>query len=89
VGAYKVAPEGVTVSYELAFTLKHRRLLKGDLHVHTLASDGVLTAEELAWRALRHGLDFLAITDHNQMVSADALPKSNGRIIKDMPTFWE
>ncbi|RLB33144.1 MAG: hypothetical protein DRH12_18735 [Deltaproteobacteria bacterium] len=78
VGAYKVAPEGVTVSYELAFTLKHRRLLKGDLHVHTLASDGVLTAEELAWRALRHGLDFLAITDHNQMVSADALPKIAG-----------
>ncbi|MGD0004752.1 MAG: hypothetical protein ABSE06_11055, partial [Anaerolineaceae bacterium] len=67
VGAYKVADEGVSVSYELTFTPKQRQLLKGDLHAHTLASDGVLTAEELAWHARRHGLDFLAITDHNQM----------------------
>ena len=48
VGAYKVAPAGVTVIYELTFTPKHLRLFKGDLHTHTLASDGVLTAEELA-----------------------------------------
>ena len=73
-GAYKVAKEGVTVSYDLTFTPKSRRLFKGDLHVHTLASDGVLSVEELAHHARRHGLDFLAITDHNQMVSADALP---------------
>ena len=78
VGAYKVAPGGVTVSYVLTFTLKHRRWLKGDLHAHTLASDGVLTAEELAWRARRHGLDFLAITDHNQPVAAAALPQVPG-----------
>ncbi len=77
VGAYRVAPGGVHVNYELAFNYKHRRLLKGDLHVHTLASDGLLTAEELAWRAVRHGLDFLAITDHNQMVSRQALPEVN------------
>ena len=78
VGAYKVAVEGVTVTYELAFIPKQMRLLKGDLHTHTLASDGVLTAEELGWRALRHGLDFLAITDHNQMVTLDALPQVPG-----------
>lgn len=74
VGAYKVAPEGVMVTYELAFTLKSLRLLKGDLHTHTVASDGVLTAAELGWHALRHGLDFAAITDHNQCVSTAALP---------------
>jgi len=73
-GAYKVAREGVTVTYDLTFTPKRRRLLKGDLHVHTLASDGVLSVEELARHARRHGLDFLAITDHNQMVSAEVLP---------------
>jgi hypothetical protein len=77
-GAYKVAPAGVTVSYELSFTPKHLRLLKGDFHLHTLASDGVLSVEELARRALRHGLDFLAVTDHNQMVSADLLPQIPG-----------
>jgi hypothetical protein len=78
VGAYHVAPEGVTVTYELTFTPKHRVLLKGDLHAHTLASDGVLSAEELAWHARRHGLDFLAITDHNQMITRAALPQVPG-----------
>jgi hypothetical protein len=78
VGAYKISPQGVNVTYELEFVAKQVRLLKGDLHAHTLASDGVLTAEELGWRALRHGLDFLAITDHNQMVSRDGLPQVPG-----------
>ena len=78
VGAYKIAPAGVRVTYELTFTPKHLRLLKGDLHTHTLASDGVLTVEELGWRAARHGLDFVAITDHNQMLSAEALPHIPG-----------
>jgi hypothetical protein len=78
VGAYKIAPEGVAVDYEITFTEKHMRLLKGDLHAHTLASDGVLSVDELAQRALRHGLDFLAITDHNQMVSAESLPQLPG-----------
>lgn len=80
-GAYHVAAQGVNVTYHLTFTPKHLRLLKGDLHTHTLASDGVLTASELAQRALRHGLDFLAITDHNQMVSADALPHLPGMTV--------
>ncbi|MFT3894424.1 MAG: CehA/McbA family metallohydrolase [Anaerolineales bacterium] len=77
-GAYKVAPEGVTITYEISFTSKTMRLLKGDLHVHTLASDGILTVDELAQRATRHGLDFLAITDHNQFVSSDFLPQLPG-----------
>lgn len=78
VGAYKVAPEGVTVHYTLSFKPKALRLLMGDLHTHTVGSDGVLTASELATHALRHGLDFLAITDHNQLVSRDALPIIEG-----------
>ena len=73
-----IADGGVEVTYELSFTYKSLRLLKGDLHAHTLASDGVLTAEELGQVALRHGLDFLAITDHNQMVTAAALPRVPG-----------
>jgi len=78
VGAYQIAPEGVTVTYKLSFTKKRLRLYKGDLHTHTIASDGILTATELGGHALRHGLDFLAVTDHNQMVSADALPHIAG-----------
>ena len=78
VGAYKVGPQGVKVIYELGFTHKALRLFKGDLHTHTLASDGVLTVTELAQRALRHGLDFLAITDHNQSCVSAALPRLPG-----------
>lgn len=80
-GAYKVAPAGVNVTYKISFKPKHLRLLKGDLHTHTLASDGVLTIGELAQRALQHGLDFLAITDHNQMITADSLPHLSGLTI--------
>jgi hypothetical protein len=78
VGAYKVADEGVDVLYELAFTPKYLRLYKGDLHTHTHASDGVLSLEELARHAARNGLDYLAITDHNQMVSTDTLLQHPG-----------
>jgi hypothetical protein len=78
VGAYKVAPEGVNVVYDLSFTPKRLRLLKGDLHTHTLASDGVLEVDELAQHARKNGLDYLAITDHNQPVSADSLTRLGG-----------
>ncbi len=42
-----------------------RRWLAGDLHTHTVHSDGLLTVAELACLAHERGLDFLAITDHN------------------------
>ena len=42
-----------------------RRWLAGDLHTHTVHSDGAMTVPELARFAAGQGLDFLAITDHN------------------------
>ena len=39
--------------------------LRGDLHCHTVASDGVNTAEEMARGALARGLEYVAITDHS------------------------
>lgn len=78
VGAYKVQPEGVTVRYTVTLEPKQPRLLRGDLHTHTLASDGVHTVEELALKALRNGLDFVAVTDHNQFVERAALPTVEG-----------
>ncbi|MGD0004953.1 MAG: CehA/McbA family metallohydrolase [Anaerolineaceae bacterium] len=38
---------------------------RGELHSHTLHSDGKLTVQELIAEAHRFQLDFLAITDHN------------------------
>jgi hypothetical protein len=78
VGAYKVAEPGVDVIYELTFSPKYLRLLKGYLHTHTLGSDGVLNIEELALHAQRNGLDYLGYSDHNQMISSDTLPHIPG-----------
>jgi hypothetical protein len=41
------------------------RWLKGDLHCHTLHSDGLNSVEEIVRNAVELGLDFLAVTDHN------------------------
>jgi hypothetical protein len=41
------------------------RWVAGDLHAHTVHSDGALTVAELAALAAGAGLDFVAVTDHN------------------------
>lgn len=41
------------------------RWYRGDLHVHSIHSDGYNTIAELAAGARQRDLDFLAITDHN------------------------
>jgi hypothetical protein len=51
-----------------------RRWLAGDLHTHTVHSDGALTVPELARFAAGEGLDFLAITDHNTISHHAELP---------------
>lgn len=38
---------------------------KGDTHLHTLNSDGVLTKGQLVEACKKKGLDFMIITDHN------------------------
>jgi DNA polymerase (family 10) len=40
--------------------------LRGDLHMHTTASDGGNTIEEMAEAAKERGYDYIAITDHSQ-----------------------
>jgi DNA polymerase (family X) len=53
--------------------------VRGDLHCHTVASDGRNTVEEMAHAALERGYEYLAITDHSAShgfgndVSPDAL----------------
>ncbi len=42
--------------------------IKGDLHVHTVESDGASTLEELADAAIKRGYEYLAITDHSKAV---------------------
>ena len=42
--------------------------LKGNLHTHTRFSDGSRSPEEVIFRYRAMGYDFLAITDHNEMI---------------------
>jgi hypothetical protein len=50
------------------------RWLAGDLHAHTVHSDGELTVPELSALAAARGLDFLAVTDHNTVSHHAELP---------------
>ena len=62
-------------------TLIEQDDLEGDLHCHTVASDGRNTALEMARGALERGLEYVAITDHSAThgfgndVSPDALKR--------------
>ena len=42
-------------------------MLKPDLHIHTTASDGVLTPSKVVLRAVEHGVNVLAISDHDSL----------------------
>ncbi len=50
-------------------TLIEQKDLQGDLHVHTRASDGHATIEEMAQAARQLGLKYIAITDHSASLS--------------------
>jgi DNA polymerase (family 10) len=49
------------------------RDIKGDLHMHTVETDGRATLEEMAAAARDHGYQYIAITDHSK-----ALAMANG-----------
>ena len=40
--------------------------IRGDVHMHTVATDGANTIREMAEAALARGLQFIAITDHSK-----------------------
>lgn len=66
-----VVEEGRTIQviessvYALKEDLYDRKVLKGDLHLHTTFSDGLESPEHRTVIAREKGFDFLAITDHN------------------------
>jgi DNA polymerase (family 10) len=43
--------------------------IRGDLHMHTRASDGGSTVEEMAEAAMARGYEYIAITDHSKALT--------------------
>ena len=44
--------------------------LKGNIHSHTVFSDGSWTPEQMKDQYKKHGYDFLAVTDHIRIPAA-------------------
>lgn len=58
--------KGITLSiYSLYEDLYSKRVMRGDLHIHTSESDGKESPEMVASYYRKDGLDFIAITDHH------------------------
>ena len=51
---------------------------KGNLHTHTLNSDGDSTPDDVVRWYREHGYNFVAITDHNYLTSVDGLNAVHG-----------
>lgn len=55
------------------------RWYKGDLHTHTIFSDGEMSREELVKAAKKEGLDFIVNTDHSVLTTK--WPKSSDLLV--------
>lgn len=62
-----------TSVYALDEDLYEKKVVKGDLHLHTTFSDGLESPEHRAMIARKEGFDFIAITDHNSFHGSDYL----------------
>ncbi len=57
-----------------------------DLHLHTTASDGSISAEKTLEIAYKRGLDYISITDHDSVDALDeALDLSENSKVKVIP----
>ncbi|CAN5590614.1 hypothetical protein BH23CHL8_BH23CHL8_20120 [soil metagenome] len=64
-------------------TAERQWMGKADTHIHTLASDGVSDVEAILRRAVKLGLDVIAITDHERIDAAVAAQSI--AIARDLP----
>lgn len=79
--AYRVPDEGCTVHVTIRFEFRTSRWLKGDLHTHSVHSDGKYTLEENAAILEELGCDFIAMTDHNTVSQNAAYPRQTGIVM--------
>jgi hypothetical protein len=65
-GLYRIE-SSVEVRVIVRIYPRERLLLRGDLHMHTVNSDGSYTTAFVIRSCIAAGLDFIALTDHNTM----------------------
>jgi hypothetical protein len=65
-GLYKIE-DTVQVNVLLRLYPRERKLYRGDLHIHTVNSDGSYTTAFVLQSCEKAGLDFIALTDHNNL----------------------
>jgi DNA polymerase (family X) len=58
--------------------------IRGDLHMHTTATDGMASIHDMAEAAKKRGLKYIAITDHSKRVTM-----ANGLDAKRLRKHWE
>jgi hypothetical protein len=76
-GLYRIRGR-VDVAVTIRLPVKEEVVLAGDLHVHTVNSDGRLRTPEIAELARRGALDFVAFTDHNSTRQNDEITGLDG-----------
>lgn len=64
--------------------LVEQKDIRGDLHMHTTATDGAASILEMAEAAKKRGLKYIAITDHSKRVSM-----ANGLDADRLRAHWE
>ncbi|MDP3178039.1 MAG: CehA/McbA family metallohydrolase, partial [Spirochaetaceae bacterium] len=79
-GIYRVQGT-VVVQVEITLHPKKERFLAGDLHVHTLNSDGDYPTAEVIEQCKAAGLDFVALTDHNNTAQNEEIGRPEGILV--------
>lgn len=77
IGANRVLTDEVHVVVEAEFVPKQRRWYVGDTHCHSNNSDGKYTYAQLADMAVKNGLEYLIMTDHNRTVIGELPVRDN------------
>lgn len=80
-GAYKVPEEGCVVNLDIELIYKGDRWLKGDLHMHSIHSDGGYTLPQVFDLCRQKGLQFIALTDHNTASQNKAALMSDDELV--------
>lgn len=79
-GLYKIR-SSVEVLVRVRLVGKEPLLLAGDLHMHTTNSDGAYSTQEVIRQCAAAGLDFIALTDHNNTAQNEEIGRPEGIVV--------